>query len=65
MLPQIGNLKGGDMNRRGCVANLPPYATELEIKNVFSKAGTIMSVKIVWDRQTGQPRGIALDSFMD
>ena len=47
------------MNRKVYVANLPPQATEPGIKDFFSKAGNVMSVKIVQDRQTGQPRGIA------
>jgi RNA recognition motif-containing protein len=59
MLQQIKNLKGGNMNKKVYVANLPPQATESEIKDFFSKAGNVMSIKIVQDRQTGQPRGIA------
>ncbi len=59
MLQQIRNLKGGNMNRKVYVANLPSQATEPEIRDFFSKAGNVMSVKIVQDRQTGQPRGIA------
>jgi cold-inducible RNA-binding protein len=59
MLQQIRNIKGGTMNRKVYVANLPHQATEPEIKALFSKAGDVMSVKIVLDRQTGQPRGIA------
>jgi len=47
------------MNKKVYVANLPLQATELEIRNFFSKAGSVMSVKIVQDRQTRQPRGIA------
>ncbi len=47
------------MNRKVYVANLPSQATEPELKALFSKAGSVMSVKIVQDRQTGQPRGIA------
>ncbi len=59
MLHQTRNIKGGNMNSKVYVANLPPQATEPEIKDFFSKAGNVMSVKIVQDRQTGQPRGIA------
>ena len=51
--------KGGNMNKKVYVANLPYQATEPELKVLFSKAGDVMSVKIVQDRQTGQPRGIA------
>jgi len=47
------------MNKKIYVANLPYQATEPELKALFSKAGSVMSVKIVQDRQTGQPRGIA------
>ncbi len=47
------------MNRKVYVANLPPNATEADIKALFSKAGGVMSVKVVTDRQSGQPRGIA------
>jgi RNA recognition motif-containing protein len=47
------------MNRKVYVANLPLQACEPELKTLFSKAGSVMSLKIVEDRQTGQPRGIA------
>ncbi len=47
------------MNRKVYVANLPHQATERDTKELFSKAGSVVSVKIVRDRQTGQPRGIA------
>jgi RNA recognition motif-containing protein len=51
--------EGGKMNKKVYVANLPFQASEPELKALFSKAGDVMSVKIVADRQTGQPRGIA------
>jgi len=47
------------MNKKVYVANLPLQASEPELRVLFSKAGDIMSVKIVADRQTGRPRGIA------
>ncbi len=47
------------MNKKVYVANLPPQASEPELDALFSNAGSVMSVKIVKDRQTGQPRGIA------
>jgi len=47
------------MNKKVYVANLPFQATEREIEALFSTAGDVMSVKIVKDRQTGHPRGIA------
>jgi RNA recognition motif-containing protein len=47
------------MNKKVYVSNLPSEATENELKTFFSSAGDVMSVKIVQDRQTGQPRGFA------
>jgi RNA recognition motif-containing protein len=47
------------MNKKIYVSNLPSQATEDELKTLFSNAGDVMSVKIVEDRQTGQPRGFA------
>ena len=47
------------MNKKIYVSNLPAQATESELKIFFSNAGDVMSVKIVEDRQTGQPRGFA------
>jgi RNA recognition motif-containing protein len=59
MLRQSRHIEGGNMNKKIYVANLPYQATESELKALFSKAGDVVSVKIVQDRQTGQPRGIA------
>ena len=62
----LGQYKSeGEMNRKPkinkkiYVANLPLQASELELKALFSNAGDVMSVKIVKDRQTSQPKGIA------
>jgi RNA recognition motif-containing protein len=47
------------MNKKVYVANLPFQASESELKVFLSKAGDVMSVKVVADKHTGQPRGIA------
>ncbi|MFK8016982.1 MAG: RNA recognition motif domain-containing protein [Gammaproteobacteria bacterium] len=39
------------------VGNLPYTATEEEIGAVFAPFGTVQSVKIIMDRETGRPRG--------
>lgn len=39
------------------VGNLPFSATESEIRELFGQHGTVESVKLVSDRDTGQPRG--------
>jgi len=47
------------MNKKIYVSNLPPQTNEADLRTLFSAAGSVMSVKIVEDRQTGQPRGFA------
>ena len=39
------------------VGNLPFTATEADVRSLFEKHGTVQSVKLVNDRETGRPRG--------
>jgi len=39
------------------VGNLPFTATEAEIRTLFSQHGTVESVSLPTDRETGRPRG--------
>jgi len=39
------------------VGNLPFSATESEIRDLFGQYGTVESVSVVTDRDTGRPRG--------
>ena len=39
------------------VGNLPFSASEDEIKEVFGQHGTVHSVALIMDRETGRPRG--------
>lgn len=39
------------------VGNLPFSATEAEVRSLFEQHGTVQSVKLVNDRETGRPRG--------
>lgn len=39
------------------VGNLPFSATEEEVQELFSQYGTVLSVKLISDRDTGRPRG--------
>lgn len=41
------------------VGNLPFSSTEDDITDAFSEHGTVNSVNIVMDRETGRPRGFA------
>jgi cold-inducible RNA-binding protein len=47
------------INKKIYVANLPLQTNEPELKALLSNAGDVMSVKIIKDRQTSQPRGFA------
>jgi RNA recognition motif-containing protein len=47
------------INKKIYVANLPLQTSEPDLKVLFANAGDVMSVKIVKDRQTGQPKGFA------
>jgi RNA recognition motif-containing protein len=39
------------------VGNLPFSATEADLKALFERHGTVESVKLINDRDTGKPRG--------
>jgi RNA recognition motif-containing protein len=39
------------------VGNLPFSATEAEVRELFEQHGTVESVNLINDRETGRPRG--------
>ncbi len=45
------------MGRKLYVGNLPFSATEQTLKDAFSQCGTVDSVNVITDRDTGQSRG--------
>jgi len=45
------------MAKRLFVGNLSYTATEEQVRTLFSEVGTVASVSLVTDRETGQPRG--------
>ncbi|MGA2298681.1 MAG: RNA-binding protein [FCB group bacterium] len=47
------------------VGNLKFSATEEEIKGLFEQYGTIESIKMITDRQTGRPRGFCFVEMED
>jgi len=47
------------------VGNLPFSATEGEIKDLFGKHGTVHSVALINDRETGRPRGFGFVEMDD
>jgi len=47
------------MSKKLYVGNLPFSATEDELRELFGRHGSIDSVKVITDRETGRPRGFA------
>ncbi|MGE4506729.1 MAG: RNA recognition motif domain-containing protein, partial [Desulfovibrionaceae bacterium] len=45
------------MSKNIYVGNLPWSATEDEVRAAFEAFGTVNSVKLISDRETGRPRG--------
>jgi RNA recognition motif-containing protein len=52
-------IKEKKMNSKIYVGNLPSQATEADLKTHFSRAGEVVSVKILRDHQSGLMRGFA------
>jgi RNA recognition motif-containing protein len=47
------------MSAKLYVGNLPYEATESELQALFAEAGTVESVNVIRDRETGRGRGFA------
>ena len=47
------------MNSKLYVGNMSYNTTEEELRALFSQAGTIQSLDMIKDRDTGQPKGFA------
>lgn len=47
------------MGKKLYVGNLPFSITEDELRGVFERHGSVGSVSVITDRETGRPRGFA------
>ena len=54
-----------DSNTRLFVGNLPFRMTREELEDLFNQAGTVVSVHIPTDRETGRPRGFGFVQMQD
>jgi RNA recognition motif-containing protein len=45
------------MNSKLYVSNLSFETTEVELQDLFAQAGTVQTINIIRDRETGRPRG--------
>ena len=53
------------MSKSIYVGNLPWSATEEQVRNLFSAYGTVNSVNLVSDRETGRARGFGFVEMAD
>lgn len=53
------------MSKRIYVGNLPFSATEDEVRDLFSEYGSVESVNLITDRETGRPRGFGFVEMSD
>lgn len=47
------------MSKKLYIGNLPFTSTEADLKDLFGRHGTVASVNVIMDRETGRPRGFA------
>ena len=47
------------------VGNLPFSANEATVRSMFAEFGTVQSLSLVTDRETGQPRGFGFVEMSD
>ncbi|MCP3963074.1 MAG: RNA-binding protein [bacterium] len=53
------------MPKRIYVGNLPFTATDDEVRELFGEFGTVTSVSLITDRETGRPRGFGFVEMED
>ncbi len=53
------------MNKKLYVGNIPFSATEADLRELFEPHGSIESINVITDRETGRPRGFAFVEMND
>lgn len=53
------------MSKRIYVGNLPFSANDQEVRELFEEFGTVTSVNLITDRETGRPRGFGFVEMED
>lgn len=65
MNPQQQNRPSGGNSRSVFVGNIPYEATEEQLQEIFSQVGPVMSFRLVFDRDTGKPKGYGFVEYRD
>jgi len=47
------------------VGNIPYEATEEQLKDIFSEVGVVVSFRLVYDRESGKPKGYGFCEYQD
>ncbi|KTG08077.1 hypothetical protein cypCar_00032272 [Cyprinus carpio] len=50
---------------RQWLGNIPYEATEEQLKDIFSEVGLVVSFRLVYDRETGKPKGYGFCEYQD
>ncbi len=53
------------MSKKIYVGNLPFSATDDEVRQMFGEHGSVSSVQLITDRETGRPRGFGFVEMED
>jgi len=53
------------LSKKIYVGNLPFSTTDAELRRLFEQHGTVESVSVIMDRETGRPRGFAFVEMSD
>jgi RNA recognition motif-containing protein len=53
------------MSKKLYIGNLPFTSTEADLRALFARHGSVESVNVITDRETGRPRGFAFVEMED
>jgi RNA recognition motif-containing protein len=61
----LGGARNIELSKKLYVGNLPFTSSEDELRAAFERHGTVSSVAVITDRETGRPRGFAFVEMED
>jgi RNA recognition motif-containing protein len=68
-MPRLTHQEGRDgdnrLSKKLYVGNLPFSVTEADLRELFETHGSVESINVITDRETGRPRGFAFVEMND
>lgn len=61
----VGNTRAINRNCSVFIGNIPYEATEEELKSIFSRVGPVVSLRLMYDQATRQPKGFGFIEYRD